>query len=93
MDLIYYVHAESHVSGMQNKKRKKKAATPARDEEGLPTVKPASPPPQASQSKSASKKAKAKGKKKDEGDDLDKALAELSIKCVALILVLRLSHS
>ena len=38
-----------------------------------------------SQSKSASTK--------DKGDNLDKALAELSIKCVASILVLQLSHS
>jgi len=63
---------------MQTKKRKKRVAAPAHDEE-LPQA--------TSQSKPVSKKAKAKDKKKDEQNDLDKALAELSIKCVASILV------
>ena len=62
---------------MQTKKRKKKVAAPAHDEDGPPT------PQEASQPKLISKKARAKDKKKDESNDLDKALAELSIKCVA----------
>jgi hypothetical protein len=51
-------------------------------------VKPTAPPPQAaSQPKPVSKKAKAKDKKEDEKSDLDKALAELSIKCVVSVSV------
>lgn len=83
----HYVHDSSHVSGLQTKKKKKKAATPAHDEEGPPALKPAGSLPQAaSRIKPVSKKAKGKDKdkKKDEANDLDKALAELSIKCVRI---------
>lgn len=87
----HYVHGGSHLSCTQTKKRRKKVATGAHEEEGPPTGKPTGPLPQvASQSKPVSKKGKAKGKKKDEkdeGDDLDKALAELSVKCVVSVLV------
>lgn len=68
---------------MQTKKKKKKPAAPAHNEGGPPVVKPHDPPPlTVPQSKPVSKKAKAKDKKKDEENDLDKALEELSIKCV-----------
>lgn len=73
---------------MQTKKRKKKVAAPAHDEDGPPGVKPPAPSSQAaSQPKHVSKKAKAKDKKEDEKNDLDKALAELSIKYVVSISV------
>jgi hypothetical protein len=88
----YYVHDGSHVSTMQTKKNKKKVAAQARNEDG---VKPATPPQTASQSefRPVSKKAKGKDKKKEETNDLDKALAELSIKCVVSISVFPpLSH-
>lgn len=84
----HYVYGGSHVSNMQTRKRKKKAIAPAHDEEGPPAVKPTSPPSQAaSRTKPVSMKVKAKDKKKDEINDLDKALAELSIKCVVSVLV------
>lgn len=70
---------------MQTKKRKKKASVQAPSEA---VVNPAASSPQAaSQSKLVSKKAKTKDKKKEETNDLDKALAELSIKCVVSVSV------
>ncbi|KAF9236917.1 transcriptional repressor TCF25-domain-containing protein [Melanogaster broomeanus] len=62
------------------KKKKKKVAT-TRDEVHPDPANPSAPRPQpGAQTKSTSKKGKGKEKKKDDTDDLDKALAELSIK-------------
>ncbi|KAF8128178.1 transcriptional repressor TCF25-domain-containing protein [Boletus edulis] len=64
----------------KTKKRKKKAAGPVHDKDGPPAGMPVTPRPQVtSRSKPATKKVKAQDKK-EEKDDLDKALAELSIK-------------
>lgn len=67
---------------MQTKKRKKKVAAPAHEEQSPPSGKLT-----GSSTQAVSKKAKGKGKKKDEKDDLDKALEELSIKYVMSVLV------
>ncbi|KAF8436005.1 transcriptional repressor TCF25-domain-containing protein [Boletus edulis BED1] len=64
----------------KTKKRKKKAVGSVHDKDGPPAGMPVTPPPQVtSRSKPATKKVKAQDKK-EEKDDLDKALAELSIK-------------
>ncbi|KIJ58856.1 hypothetical protein HYDPIDRAFT_163022, partial [Hydnomerulius pinastri MD-312] len=61
------------------KKKKRKAAS-ARDDSPADSPPPSKPAVRAQPSALASKKGKGKDKKKDDLDDLDKALAELSVK-------------
>lgn len=74
------------INKQSKKKKKKTAIAAASDANSVATTPAPQPEPQsnATANSKPSKKSKGKSKaKKDDRDDLDKALEELSIKCVA----------